>query len=100
LSCAQLTVQQNYPLNDQGTGLARTSHSSFQPLGTNVGAISTPQQNSESALASMGQPGHIQDNSAAGQSQSMQQQDPNFRCGSQEEEHNTDTDTNAEVSKP
>ena len=49
---------QNAPLNEEGTGPAPKSGSSFQPLGTSLGAVTTPQQNTEAALASMGQGGH------------------------------------------
>ena len=71
--CCQAQVVQNAPLNEEGTGPAPKSGSSFQPLGTNVGGIATPQQNTESALASMGQGGHQLSSSS---SQSGEQKQP------------------------
>ena len=59
---------QNAPLNDQGTGPAPVGGSHFQPLGTKVGGISTPAQNTNSLLASMGQPVGQQSGQRAGQS--------------------------------
>lgn len=67
---------QDYPINDQGTGPAPVSKSNFQPLGTNVGAISSPQQNAQAALASMGQGGHNTNSNAIGASQNS---NPYFR---------------------
>lgn len=69
-----LSVVQNNPLNDQGTGPAPVSKSNFQPLGSNIGAISTPAQNTEAALSSMGQGGHNTNKAA-----STQNSNPYFR---------------------
>ncbi len=71
----QLSVVQNYPINDLGTGPAPKGNSNFQPLGSNIGAISTPAQNTESALSSMGQGGHNTNRAA-----STQNSNPYFRC--------------------
>jgi hypothetical protein len=57
-ACAQESVVQSVPLNDAGTGIAQAGHTNFQPLGTSVGAISTPAQNTQATLASLGQGGH------------------------------------------
>ncbi|BDA45363.1 hypothetical protein COCOBI_07-1500 [Coccomyxa sp. Obi] len=62
-----LSVVQNYPINDLGTGPAPKSNSNFQPLGSNIGAMSTPAQNTEAALASMGQGGHNTNRAATSQ---------------------------------
>ncbi len=74
---AQLSVVQNYPINDQGTGPAPVSKSNFQPLGSNVGGITTPAQNAAAALASMGQGGHNSNAQAIG---AKQNSNPYFRC--------------------
>lgn len=81
--CTQLSVQQNYPLNDAGTGQARPSRSSFQPLDSSIGAITTPAQNTEAALASMGQGGHTSSQGTSLQSSQQQQANPYFRCARQ-----------------
>lgn len=84
-SCCRQAQQvvQNAPLNEEGTGPAPKSGSSFQPLGTNVGAIATPQQNTEAALASMGQGGHqLSSSTSQGGEQKQQsrfQNNPYFR---------------------
>ena len=74
---------QNAPLNEAGTGPAPKSGSSFQPLGTSLGAVTTPQQNTEAALASMGQGGHQLSSSASQggeqRQQSRFQNNPYFR---------------------
>lgn len=57
-TCAQESVVQSMPLNDAGTGIAQAGHTNFQPLGTSVGPISTPAQNTQATLASLGQGGH------------------------------------------
>ena len=76
-------VVQNAPLNEQGTGPAPKSGSSFQPLGTSLGAVTTPQQNTEAALASMGQGGHqLSSSTSQGGEQRQQsrfQNNPYFR---------------------
>lgn len=64
---AQYQVVQNGALNDQGTGPAVVGGSHFQPLGTNLGGISTPSQKTNSLLASMGQSGHAQSSQQSGQ---------------------------------
>ena len=63
----QYQVVQNAALNDQGTGPAVVGGSHFQPLGTNLGGISTPSQKTDSLLASMGQSGHAQSSQQSGQ---------------------------------
>ena len=74
---------QNAPLNEAGTGPAPKSGSSFQPLGTSLGAVTTPQQNTEAALASMGQGGHqLSSSTSQGGEQRQQsrfQNNPYFR---------------------
>ncbi|KAK9901298.1 hypothetical protein WJX75_004635 [Coccomyxa subellipsoidea] len=70
-----LSVVQNHPINDQGTGPAPVSKSNFQPLGTSLGGVTTPAQNAAAALDSMGQGGH-NSNKAIGQQQNS---NPYFR---------------------
>lgn len=71
---------QNAPLNDEGTGPAPVGGSHFQPLGTNVGGVATPQQRTEDALASMGQGGHSRQSSGQVAGGDEYQNNPFFRC--------------------
>ena len=65
-------MAQAAPLNDAGTGILQAGHTNFQPLGTNVGAISTPAQNTQATLASLGQGGHPQPGQRGQQTQQTQ----------------------------
>ncbi len=76
---AQDQVVQNAPLNDQGTGPAPVGGSHFQPLGTNVGGISTPSQKTDSLLASMGQPKPQSSQQSGQQSGNRFENNPFFR---------------------
>ena len=71
---AQLSVVQNHALNDAGTGVATAGHTNFQPLDSSIGPITTPAQNTQATLASLGQGGH-------GTSQQRQQQQQQMTYG-------------------
>ena len=75
---AQLSVVQNHALNDAGTGVARAGHTNFQPLGSSVGPLTTPAQNTQATLASLGQGGHGSEQQRAQQQQQMAY---GARCG-------------------
>lgn len=75
---AQLSVVQNHALNDAGTGVARGGHTNFQPLGSSIGPLATPAQNTQATLASLGQGGH---GTSAQRSQQQQQMAYGARCG-------------------